>query len=283
MPFQDSIVMTYVAGCIGATVLEYVTSVVMELLFKVRYWDYSRLKFNFQGRICLGTTLSWGGLTILMTEILHVPVEVFVLSIPIKVLNVLTFFLTVGIVADFTLSFKAAVDLREMLIKMEQAKQEMIRVQKRLESILAAANQGVENYREALTESVNNVKESWNEVRSLRMEDVMAGVESKLESIKAAAQTKSSAYLESVKEEIFELKTRYVVVRELRRRLGGMKNFFQRNLLRSNPSMTSKRFEGALEELKQEAVENKEEQKAGKKKENKKKKSEQKKDKKETE
>ena len=39
MPFQNNIFMVYVAGCLGATVLEYVTGVVMESLFMVRYGD----------------------------------------------------------------------------------------------------------------------------------------------------------------------------------------------------------------------------------------------------
>jgi len=259
MPFRDNIVMTYVAGCIGPTVLEYVTGVVMEALFKVRYWDYSNQKFNFQGHICLQTTLAWGVLTILMTEFLHVPVEHFVLEIPRNVLNVSTLVLTVGFVADFTLSFKAAVDLRELLIKMEQGKEEMLGVLRRLEAILETANHEVETYKEALSESVHTVREGWNEVRSLRMEDVMTGIESRLEGIKNAAQTRSSAYLDSVKEEVFELKTRYAVGLELRRRLGGLKDFFQRNLLRSNPTMTSERFQEDLEELKQKASEKKQE------------------------
>ena len=33
MPFQDNLVLVYIAGCIGATVLEYVTGVTMEALF----------------------------------------------------------------------------------------------------------------------------------------------------------------------------------------------------------------------------------------------------------
>ena len=74
MPFQDNLVLVYIAGCIGATVLEYVTGVTMEALFKVRYWDYSKNKFNFQGHICLGSSLAWGGLTILMTEFIHKPI-----------------------------------------------------------------------------------------------------------------------------------------------------------------------------------------------------------------
>ena len=82
MPFQHNILLTYIAGCIGATALEYVTGVVMEALFKVRYWDYSNQKFNFQGQICLSSTLAWGGLTILMTRVVHKPVEQLMLAIP---------------------------------------------------------------------------------------------------------------------------------------------------------------------------------------------------------
>ena len=64
MPFQDNLILTYVAGCVGATVLEYITGVLMETLFKVRYWDYSDKKFNINGYICLGSSIAWGFLTI---------------------------------------------------------------------------------------------------------------------------------------------------------------------------------------------------------------------------
>ena len=37
--------------------VEYLTSVGLELLFGVRWWDYSDMLFQFQGRICLGGTV----------------------------------------------------------------------------------------------------------------------------------------------------------------------------------------------------------------------------------
>lgn len=153
-PFQDNIFFTYLAGCVGATVLEYVTGVVMEALFQVRYWDYSNQKFNFQGHICLGSSLAWGLLTIVMTEFVHVPVERLVLSVPSQLLTVVTLALTVIIVADFALSFKAAIDLRNILAKMEQGREELARIQKRLDVIIAVAGEELENRREALSESV---------------------------------------------------------------------------------------------------------------------------------
>lgn len=252
MPFRDNIFLTYVMGCIGATVLEYVTGVTMEALFKVRYWDYSNQKFNFQGHICLGTTLAWGLLTILMTKLVHVPVEALVLSIPSKSLALITGVLTIYIAVDFALSFKAAIDLRDVLVKMEQAKAEMVRIQKRLDVIIAVANENFENSKTALTENMIAAKEEWTEGMAQKIGDVKSGIESKLESLKTMVVSKPTEYLESVKEEVLELKTKYAVNVADRNRLGRLRDFFQRDMVRSNPGMTSKRYHESLEELKAE-------------------------------
>lgn len=261
MPFRENLIMTYVAGCIGATVLEYVTGVTMEALFKVRYWDYSNQKFNFQGHVCLGTTLAWGLLTILMTKVVHIPVEQLVFSIPDRALKVSTYILTIYIVADFSLSFKAAIDLRNILVKMEQVKEEMVHIQKRLNDIFAQVNHGMENYRTAFSESVSAAREELTEGMAVRFEDVKSGVEARLETLKNLLLTKPTEYVESVKEEFLELKTRYAVNLADRNRLGRIKDFFQRDMIRSNPGMTSVEFSESLEELKKKAAEKKEKKK----------------------
>lgn len=261
MPFRENLIMTYAAGCIGATVLEYVTGVTMEALFKVRYWDYSNQKFNFQGHVCLGTTLAWGLLTILMTKVVHIPVEQLVFSIPDRALKVSTYILTIYIVADFSLSFKAAIDLRNILVKMEQVKEEMVHIQKRLNDIFAQVNHGMENYRTAFSESVSAAREELTEGMAVRFEDVKSGVEARLETLKNMLLTKPTEYVESVKEEFLELKTRYAVNLADRNRLGRIKDFFQRDMIRSNPGMTSVEFSESLEELKKKAAEKKEKKK----------------------
>ena len=43
-PVQSSDIGIFLLGLIVATILEYVTGVVMETLFQVRYWDYSDKK-----------------------------------------------------------------------------------------------------------------------------------------------------------------------------------------------------------------------------------------------
>ena len=249
MPFQDNIVLTYLAGCVGATVLEYVTGVVMEALFHMRYWDYSDMKFNFQGHVCLGTSLAWGGLTILMTEFVHVPVEAFMLAIPQRPLIIGTQVVTVFIFVDFALSFKAAIDLRDVLKKMEHAKEEMVRIQKRLDALISTTGQG-------MAESMGNMRDDM----ALRMEDLKSSIEVKLEALKNVVLAKPTEYLESVKEELIDLKTKYAVNLADRNRLGKIRDFFQRDLIRSNPTLRSNKYREALEELKQKTMGKKKEE-----------------------
>ncbi len=240
MPFQDNIFLTYIAGCIGATVLELVTGVAMEALFKVRYWDYSNQKFNYKGHICLSSTIAWGFLTIFMTEFLHKVVEKIISFIPAMTINVVTVIVTVYIIIDFTLSFKAAMDLRDILVGLEKAKQEMERIQKRLDVIIAVAN---------------DEREMRKLENSMRIDDLMESIEERFGAFKERIKINPSEFMEDVREEITELRSRYIVEKEHRLQFKRLKDFYQRALIKGNPTMYSRRFEEALEELKKAANE----------------------------
>ena len=67
---------------IAATVFEYIVGVVMEKIFKVKYWDYSKQRFQFQGYICLRSSLCWGFLGLILTSVIHPPIEKLVLGLP---------------------------------------------------------------------------------------------------------------------------------------------------------------------------------------------------------
>lgn len=238
MPFQDHIFLTYIAGCVGATALELVTGILMESLFKVRYWDYSDQKFNYKGHICLSSTMAWGFLTILMTEFVHRGVEQAVSLIPYRVVTVVTLVLTVYIIIDFTLSFKAAMDLRDVLIGLEKAKQEMERIQKRLDVLIAVTNEEIETRRQE---------------NSMRMDELTESIEAKFASLKERFRISPPEFMADMRDEILDLRSRYSVEKEQRQQFKGLKDFYQRSLIKGNPGMYSRRFGEALEELKKAA------------------------------
>lgn len=229
-PFQDSLILTYLAGCVGATLLEYVTGVTMEALFKVRYWDYSDQPFNFQGQVCLSSTLAWGGLTILMTHVIHKPIEDFVLGIPRAILVPVTMVVTLVMVVDFTLSIKAAMDLRDVLVRMEEAKKEMERIQKRIDVLIAVSKEDTMQYAEQ------------------RMDELTSRIEARLADIK---QNLSAADLsEEIREELQELREKFQLQRQNRHQLSHVRDYYRRKLIQGNPSMRSVKFREALEEIK---------------------------------
>lgn len=241
-PYKDNLVLVYVSGCIGATVLEYVTGVVMEALFKVRYWDYSRQPFNFQGHICLGSSLAWGGLTIFMTQFLHKPVESLVLAVPVEILGPVTFVLTLVIVVDFSLSFKAAMDIRDILVRLEKAKEDVERMSKRLDVMIALVNDDMEN---------------WKQEREERFDVLKMDMEDRFEKLKETISEKQSGHFEGLKEELAELREKYHINRELTKQLKFFKDFYKRGMLLGNPTMVSGKFKEALEELKEAVSERK--------------------------
>lgn len=238
MPFQDNVLLTYIAGVIGATALEYVTGVVMEALFQVRYWDYTGRFMNYKGRICLRSSLAWGFLTILMTRVIQRPIESLMYAMPEKVLHYFTVLLTIYIVADFTLSFKAALDLRDIMVRIERAKEELGRMHRRLDVLIAFSNDEKE---QKLLER--------EERRELRTNELTAALEQKFAILKEKLLSKPLAYGENVREEIAELRGKFSLYREEQREEGKLLDFFKRDMIRNNPSMRSETYGSAFEEL----------------------------------
>lgn len=148
IPVRDNYVLMYIFGALAATVLEYVTGVVMEAVFKVRYWDYSYKKYHFQGHICLSSTIAWGFFVILLVKVIHRPIERMILALQGfgggYLEEVISFGVTIIFAADLALSFKEAFELRELLIYLEklkdEAKQEAEYIKERVDLKIASVD-----------------------------------------------------------------------------------------------------------------------------------------------
>ena len=58
--YNGDIWITFFMSLLICGTLEYMTSYIMEKIFKARWWDYSQRKFNINGRICLETLIPFG-------------------------------------------------------------------------------------------------------------------------------------------------------------------------------------------------------------------------------
>ena len=163
LPVRPYPVLVYFFGLLGATLLELVTGICMEKLFHVRYWDYSNQKFNFKGHICLSSSVAWGFFSLAMIYGFHKPIEGLVLGLPARPTNLFSFVLTATVAGDFAVSFKTAMELRDILDGMERVKSEMKRLQKRAEIIEAFLADSAEKKTEELKAEVQERREDVRE------------------------------------------------------------------------------------------------------------------------
>ena len=54
-------IMIFVSSMLICTVLEYLTGWYLELTWEVKWWDYSEMPWNLHGRICILSSLLFGG------------------------------------------------------------------------------------------------------------------------------------------------------------------------------------------------------------------------------
>jgi len=69
-PLKNEPIRLFFIGTLVLTIFEYVTSVLCESLLGLTLWDYSNMFMNFQGRVCLRSSLAWGVLSIVSVKFL---------------------------------------------------------------------------------------------------------------------------------------------------------------------------------------------------------------------
>ncbi|ADL03029.1 putative ABC transporter permease [Lacrimispora saccharolytica] len=238
LPVQGNIFLVFLFGMAGASALEYATGYVMERLFKMKYWDYSNNPFNINGYICLGTSLAWGFLTLLLTEIIHRPLEWLVLRLNGTVCIVLVVVIGILFVTDAVHSTKEALDLGRILESMTKLKSELEEVQVQISLLKAETAQKMSDIKAETAQKVSDIKtETIQKAASLKDETIV-----KISSFKAET---ASALKESA------LAERLQSLTETKDKLTGRLTFYRKGILRRNPTASSRMFGEALRELKE--------------------------------
>ena len=241
---RDQVILIFIFGMIGATILEYVTGACMERLFRVRYWDYSHMPLNLKGYICLPVSLGWGVFSVLLMRVIHVPIENLVLQIPERIAEVVSVVCSSAFAVDFTLSFSEAMDLRDMLIRLSDSNEKIQRLQKRLEVVSAFAEDGLMQYqmkreerKMSRKEFLEGMIERQRENRRMMLVELIDRVN---ESIDAGLEKR---------EELQKIKTQ---IEQEFKNIGSLTNRAARRsarLLHRNPNTVSKRYAEALKQV----------------------------------
>ena len=101
---SNNILIIFLMAVTIFTVWEYVVAVILEKLFKTKYWDYSNIRFNFQGRICLKNSIYWGILGVILVLIIQPCIEKLLNLIPDNILLYINIVLSIAILVDTSIT-----------------------------------------------------------------------------------------------------------------------------------------------------------------------------------
>ena len=66
--YENDIIALFVMAVVVCSIIEYITSYILEKLFNTRWWDYSNIKFNINGRVCLQNLVAFGIFGVLLLK-----------------------------------------------------------------------------------------------------------------------------------------------------------------------------------------------------------------------
>ena len=104
--FSNNILLLFMISILICTILEYLTSFLLEKFFKARWWDYSDYKFNLNGRVCLQNSLFFGLAGVTIVKFANPMLMNLLISIEPNIINIIFFTLFIIFAIDLLISFK---------------------------------------------------------------------------------------------------------------------------------------------------------------------------------
>ena len=102
--FKKKNITLFLAGAIEGSIVEYVISWLGEIVFHIKWWDYSNMPFDINGRICLLFTIFWGLLALMLIRLINPYIERFIDKIPKKLFSILTIGGTILLILDLLIT-----------------------------------------------------------------------------------------------------------------------------------------------------------------------------------
>lgn len=133
LPYAFNPVLVFLLGLILTSSLEYLTSYIMEKAFKMRWWDYSEMFMNINGRVCLLNSTMFGALSLILVEYIHPVIVDLVANISMEYLNYIAFTLFAVVIIDFIASLRATLNLQSRLFELNNIKYEIEKLKSKLE------------------------------------------------------------------------------------------------------------------------------------------------------
>lgn len=194
---RHSFTALFLSGMVVTSVLEYLTSYILEKLFHMHWWDYSHMRFNLNGRVCLLNSCEFGLLSVFVVMFLHPAATGLVGKVPAAVRAAAAALLLAAVLSD------TFVTVRGLLIM----KGKLDELTGRMAELKLRTEEGREKLRLALTERADAFRENmdsradaWREWAAVRMEIFEADYEQDRRTFSRRMEENAEEYRRSLEE-----------------------------------------------------------------------------------
>ena len=193
---------------IGSAVAEFATSWVLEKRFNARWWDYSELPLNIQGRICVPVSIAFGLAGVAVVKFLIPAIEGVHEVVSPVVYEVLAIILAAIFGADFALT---EASLSALLKDVKQMHEEFnLKAQERYEKVAAAPKvieQKIAEGKELAEERHEQLARAYAQRLSLNQKRILLGIEKIMPKAELPVEFKGKNLLvSSLKDKVRELR-----------------------------------------------------------------------------
>ena len=118
-PYKDSPFLVFILSIVICSIIEYLTSYILEMIYKVRWWDYSDRMFNLNGRVCLFNSICFGLLGMLMVSYLNPVFLNLITSLSDTILTIIALTILIITLIDMSITFSIMFDIRKTIINLK--------------------------------------------------------------------------------------------------------------------------------------------------------------------
>lgn len=236
--YENDIVVLFFLSAILCGTLEYLTSYFMEKLFKARWWDYSNMKYNINGRICLETLSLFAIAGVFIIHISNPILKQALTLLPPLAVHIIAGILFLLFFIDCMISFKIMNSVKTIKISVtNQIKDNTDEISAKVKEILLAKSapyrrilfafpqafsNKIKESKEKIEKTAQKVKENLNDVKE-KANDTIQEAKEKANNTLQEAKEKANKTLQDAKEKNKENKEKFLKKYKIKQPLSLMK------------------------------------------------------------
>ncbi|MGL4876332.1 MAG: putative ABC transporter permease [Clostridium sp.] len=196
--YKNNIIMLFLIAVIVTTIVEYITAVILEKMFNLKWWDYSTYKFNYKGRICLLNSVLFGLGSVVLVKFIQPFIQEFVYVAKIEYGFYLALVLSLILIVDFIITLLSLINMKNVLERLCVIKDEFKLLEVTLEKFNESEfKKGFYKLKEKKEsgDAKNKIEEFYNKIKELKEN---SAVQKRI--LKAFPHVKSIKYGKSFKD-----------------------------------------------------------------------------------